>query len=66
MICLNLLFILLNIAYDIIIEIKQFLFSEQVLKHALEDHIELQEVFIVLWTSKVSFENERCQVDKPE
>src|SRR6266446_1930547 len=63
---LNLLFIFLNIAYNIVLEIDQFLLSKQVLKGSFEDHIELHKMFVILWASKVSFENQRSEVDKPE
>src|SRR5258706_2572602 len=63
---LNLLFIFLNIAYNIIIEIDQFPLSKRVLKGSFEDHIELHKMFVILQVSKASFENHRSEVDKPE
>jgi len=56
----------LNIAYNIVLKINQFLLSKQVLKGLFEDHIELHEMFIILWVSKASFEKQRSEVDKPK
>ena len=63
---LNILFILLNIAYNIVLEINQFLLRKWVLKGLFEDHIELHEMFIILQVLKVSFEKQRSEVDKPK
>ena len=63
---LNLLFIFLNIAYNIILEIDQFPLSKRVLKGSFEDCIELHKMFVILWVLKASFENQRSEVDKPE